>query len=502
MVAGRILATLGQRSPDRSGSPLWRRRFVLGGSVVAVGVVAAAAALAYGPWTAPTPSPTPSAVTSAPSAIASSSASTAPSQTPGPLQVVFPSVRLGPGICANIEQGWAVDIPAGWWYSAAIDPCLYLDPGSFEPRTADHSPLTAIRLLMTPDGIRIFDTIKSREELTIAGHPAVRWEESDTASPENPLGGLVYKYAVQLAADTDSGPYFVATASSAVATDYPAAKATLDTIMQTWRQLENQLVARLDFLGEIPGFAPNVDVTLTGDGRIVWRNYEGNQLLVRQITPAGLALVRDRLQATGLFGADATYQKEPLAGVTPPGRGEGAWSFTVRNYAGIVVHVVSAAIDGDEADYWVITRERKALGELYQHLLRPESWLPPGAWAEPSSHPYEPDLMTLTLYTNPGGGVVGGHDVAEFGWMLADPLSFGESRDDPNIHKLGTIRCGLLPAQDAAVVVAQLRASGQLQEYPGEVGAQLNWSSGDGSIYVDLMAVRPDGSLQCNEVSG
>jgi hypothetical protein len=473
---------------------------VLGGSVVAIGVVAAALTLAYGPWTGPTPSQAPTTAAFGPSAGASSPATFAPSQTPGPLQVAFPTVRVGPGSCSNIDQGWAVDIPAGWWYSAGTDPCIFLDQRPLDATQV--SPHTAIALITTPDGIRTYDTILSREELTIAGYPAVRWEESDVPSPENPFGGLVYKYAVQLGATPESGPYFVAAASSSAATDYPAAKATLDGIMQTWHPLTNELVARLDFLGEIPGFAPNVDVTITGDGRIVWRDYEGNRLLVRRMTPAGLALVRDRLQATGLFGADATYEKMPRPGVSPPGRGAGAWSFTVLNDAGVVVHVVSATIDGDETDYWIITPERKALGEVYEHLLHPESWLPPEAWADDSSTTYAADLVTLVLYTNPGGAVAGGHDVAEFGWALADPMSFGESRDDPNVHKLGTIRCGVLPAQDAAIVVAQLRASGQLREYPGELGAELKWSAGSGSIYVDLIAVRPDGSLQCNEVNG
>jgi hypothetical protein len=359
-----------------------------------------------------------------------------------------------------------------------------------------------MNLFLSPSAVATFDTVLSQEELSLAGHPTIRREMSGVGSPENPFGGSTYEYVIQLGATPESGPNFVGMVSSVRTTDYPAAKAALDVLMATWRQTTNQLVLRLDLFSEIPGYVLPVNVVVTADGRMVWLDEQRARLSVRRLTSDGLATLRSRLEQSGLFQADGAYMKEPLPGVTPPGRGGGYAQFAVMNRQGQLVTVMAAPIDADEADYWIITPERKALDDLRQELLTPEEWLPAGAWAERSSSAYLADVTTLILYSNPGAGVPAGKDAAEFGWVFQDPEHFGASADDPDVHKRGTIRCGVISAQDASLVAGQLGASGQLQRYPSELGALLPWSAGDGTLGVDLVAVRPNGSPDCSEVNG
>lgn len=496
------VAHLGERAP---GDPRRARPLILSGAVLVATAVAIAVTLRVASLVGPVPS-----LSAAPSATAPASAnptiSAAPSQSQPPAMVSLPAVRLGPATCANIAEGWAVDIPAGWWYSAGIDPCLYLDPAGFDVTLNAVTRDTAIQLKLVAAGIGTFDRILFQESLVLAGHPTTRWE-LESLGPEGPADSLpagtrTYQYIVQIEFSSTAEVNFVATVSSAHVTDYAAAKATLDELMRGWRHLESQLLARLDLFSEIPGYVSLPSLVLTADGRLVWTDPQTGRLLVRRLTSTGIATFQERLQQTGLFEADGTYEKEPLPGVTPPGRGGGYAQFTVLNRHGTLVRVIAIPIDPDEAQYWIITPERRALDDLRQALTDPEAWLPADVWAQPSSTAYAPDQTTLILSTNPGTGAPAGQDAADLGSPFDDPEHFGSSADSPDVHKLGTIRCGVLPAQDAAAIIASLLASGQLQEYPSEMGAQLPWAAGAGSLGVDLIPVRPDGSPGCDEVSG
>jgi hypothetical protein len=78
-----------------------------------------------------------------------------------------------------------------------------------------------------------FYEVVSSEQISIAGHPATRWElraGGEAGGP--PAGTLIYEYVVQLGI-TPEGPNLVAHTESANQPDYAQNKLVLDAIMAT-----------------------------------------------------------------------------------------------------------------------------------------------------------------------------------------------------------------------------------------------------------------------------
>ncbi len=181
------------------------------------------------------------------------------------------------------------------------------------------------------------------------------------------------------------------------------------------------LVVRLDRLGELGDMIPDIVTTITADGRVTWTNSSGD-LVERDLTDAGLAMVRKALDDTHLLDSDATFGRTPLPGVEPPGRGAGGWTFHTRNASGDAVTVSMTAIDSDENLYWVTSQERLTLDALRTKLMDPESWLPASAWADPAARLYQPQAWAVVLDVQPDGGQPAGlADFGDFGWPIPDP---------------------------------------------------------------------------------
>jgi hypothetical protein len=68
-----------------------------------------------------------------------------------------------------------------------------------------------------------------------------------------------------------------------------------------------------DVVVPIPG------TTILGDGRVIWRHDE--TVVERQLTEAGLAWVRARLDETGLLRANRSHSATIKPGATPDARG-------------------------------------------------------------------------------------------------------------------------------------------------------------------------------------
>jgi len=160
--------------------------------------------------------------------------STTPSETAGPgesVAAVF--ADQGPVTCRNAEGGYSIGVPAGWWYLITNDPCGYLDPEPFTFVDATPQGPVVIRISVVQGGVGSFYEVLSSEQISIAGHPATRWEfraGGEAGGP--PAGTLIYEYIVQLGA-TPKGPNLVAHTESANQPDYAQNKLVLDGIMAT-----------------------------------------------------------------------------------------------------------------------------------------------------------------------------------------------------------------------------------------------------------------------------
>ena len=160
--------------------------------------------------------------------------STTPGETAGPgesVAAVF--ADQGPVTCRNAEGGYSIGVPAGWWYLITNDPCGYLDPEPFTFVDATPQGPVAIRISVVQGGVGSFYEVVSSEQISIAGHPATRWElraGGEAGGP--PAGTLIYEYIVQLGI-TPEGPNLVAHTESANQPDYAQNKLVLDAIMAT-----------------------------------------------------------------------------------------------------------------------------------------------------------------------------------------------------------------------------------------------------------------------------
>src|SRR5690606_8973293 len=125
----------------------------------------------------------------------------------------------------------------------------------------------------------------------------------------------------------------------------------------------DELVLRVVTLGGptdpasmLPGF------TLTADGTAIWRPVSTTFFagyLSRELTPEGLAELREIMFGDGLLDADATHELEPLPDAEPPGRGGFAHTFTVGEGSDrVVVTSVGWLGDEEEAQYYEPAPER------------------------------------------------------------------------------------------------------------------------------------------------
>ena len=148
-------------------------------------------------------------------------------------------VVQGPLHCVNVADGYAIDVPPGWWTngsSAGVSACRWLAPEGFsvsifpgqEPTLEGTNAF--IHLSVSPARSDLFDVdppnLLTRQDLTVAGWPAValEWEFNP---PDR-----VYAYVVAMGASLDAGPTFHASVGSyRIGPRYPAYKAALDEII-------------------------------------------------------------------------------------------------------------------------------------------------------------------------------------------------------------------------------------------------------------------------------
>jgi hypothetical protein len=189
-------------------------------------LVAGGTAEQYGPGAVPPHSTEPEPSTTEPEPSTTPGEGAGESATP-----VF--AEQGPVTCTNANDGYSIGVPAGWWYLITNDTCGYLDPEPFTFVDATPQGPVAIRISVVQGAVGTFYEIISSEEITIAGHPATRWELRGGGEVDGPPAGtLIYEYIVQLGA-TSEGPNLVAHTESLNQPDYEQNKLVLDAIMAT-----------------------------------------------------------------------------------------------------------------------------------------------------------------------------------------------------------------------------------------------------------------------------
>jgi hypothetical protein len=231
------------------------------------------------------------------------------------------------------------------------------------------------------------------------------------------------------------------------------------------------LVARIFVYPDVTVGRVPPTLSVYADGRVISpsSNADGGfalPLVVRQLTPAGLASLRSRLEASGFFARD--IEIPPVEAVN----------------SGFTTYAVSLRV-GDrlataQAMNAAMSPKGRALVDLAMLWTHPERTLPADAWlADPV--PYEAPRWYLALRLQPGGVASTGVDSTGLEAAIGDPASFGSqlrSFDDGS-----SLRCASVDAAVVTRIVASLTAAG------------LDFPAGADQYLVDLARAGDTGSI-------
>lgn len=214
---------------------------------------------------------------------------------------------------------------------------------------------------------------------------------------------------------------------------------------------------------------------LTADGRFVTRT-DDNQLRERRLTPAGVQRVRDEIAATGLFERDQVFPLEPRPDATPPARGVGSLLFKAWRDTR-TVEVQTAMDQGADERYFQPSPARTRLDRLSKQLLKPETWLPSDAWADPTLRQYEPAAFALLLRVEPGvyNATPTIDDLSATWPFSGGPLALGETLPPTAGPFAEMTRCSPLTKDDMLAVKDSIVRAG---------GSDAMHTSPDGALVV------------------
>lgn len=198
---------------------------VLGFAAAGCSVAAPTASVAPPPTTTTLPaasSPTPSAV-----------------PTP-PVTTSAPSPSVAWATCSNPHVGYEISYPAGW-FTTSLRPeevCTQFHPTEFMIPVDSEYPLTALMVHGSTDPLDAYPveddpnlTVLLREDTTVNGRPAIRYEVRFSA--EAMLGDGTMRYGYQV--DWDGGVFEVFSMADpgVAAADYDAWKAIVDEAVRS-----------------------------------------------------------------------------------------------------------------------------------------------------------------------------------------------------------------------------------------------------------------------------
>jgi hypothetical protein len=246
------------------------------------------------------------------------------------------------------------------------------------------------------------------------------------------------------------------------------------------------LVARIFVYPDVTVGQVPPTLSVYADGRVISpsSNADGGfalPLVVRRLTPAGLASLRSHLEASGFFTRD--IEIPPLE----------------SDNAGVTSYVISLRV-GDRlvtarTTNAAMPANGRALMDLALLWTHPERALPADAWLA-GPVPYNAPRWYLALRLQPGGVASTGVDSSGLEAAIGDPASFGSqvrTYDDGS-----TLRCASVDAAVVTRIVAALTRAGI--DFPADADQYLvdiAWAGGGGSIFLDAFPTLPDDPETC-----
>lgn len=188
----------------------------------------------------------------------------------------------------------------------------------------------------------------------------------------------------------------------------------------------------------------------------------------RRLTPDGTRLVRERVLATRLFAADASYGLKLKTGAEPPGHGASGVVVSFWDGARVVRVSTTLLIAGDER-YYDMAPEGVVLAALAQALRAPETWLPATAWRDGVPRPYVAPYFRVVTGGGQAMAPAAPFDLATVAWPFATGLvRFGDvvvtagpvPVAGPQLWIVDApVRCAVLTRDDALLIRDALRAA-------------------------------------------
>ena len=239
-------------------------------------------------------------------------------------------------------------------------------------------------------------------------------------------------------------------------------------------------------------------VTLLDDGRLITGDPGGATApMERRLTEAGILLVRDEMDATGLTDTSADYQPVPNPGVENPGGGIGdVGQLEIAQVGGGTIVITWNLYADTEADYYRPQPEAEALQALRVRLTTLEEWLPAAAWADPNPTPYVPDGYRMTISSFEWGGSLDDlpPEVATLAWPVdVDRADLDEILDSPRVET----RCRLIDGAEGTAVIAALEAAGATSQDGTYLAFELGEREAPRTIRITLAPVLPFDDSVC-----
>jgi hypothetical protein len=238
-------------------------------------------------------------------------------------------------------------------------------------------------------------------------------------------------------------------------------------------------------------------VTVLDDGLVITSDPTGaTPPEKRRLTAAGVLLVRDELDGTGLTDTSGDYQPVPNPGVEPPPYGGAGPSLEVGQPGGETVVITWFLFGDTEQDYFQPQPEAEALEALAARLSTLDEWLPASAWADANATLYEPASYRMVINAQAWGGSPDDLPVERdtVSWPLdVEMANFGEVVNPAPDE----IRCGFVDAAEGASVIDALEAAGAT---PTE-GTYLSFQLGDRAtgrvVTINLEPILPFAETTC-----
>ena len=270
---------------------------------------------------------------------------------------------------------------------------------------------------------------------------------------------------------------------------------------------EDPAVARLVLRLEGGGLFGRFHVfTVLEDGRIITTTNRGdtslpqlNQPMERRLTAAGVQLLLDELDATGLtFLASAAYMP-----VAKPGFDlgiDGAAAALEVGLPGGGTAVTSwVFIENGSLYGWEPQPEAEALDALYVRLSTFAEWLPANAWADANARPHVPARYRITMYSSQWSGSFP-VESATVSWPLDKGIdAYGDAVENVAQEPGGpdSLRCRVVSAEEATAVIEALQAAGATPSDQTWISFQLGYRATRGLVTINIEPILPQADTSC-----